>query len=83
MQVLQICVYDGLFLQEKSIWDAVTEHCWDHFHLQTFNAGFAFLSAENEDCQWALEAYGSIVEPKLLITDPPNHRPRACAHECH
>ena len=30
----------------------------------------AFLSAEKEeDYQWALEAFGSIVEPKLLITD--------------
>ena len=38
--------------------------------FKTFNAGFAFLSAEKEeDYQWALEAFGSIVEPKLLITD--------------
>jgi len=38
--------------------------------FKTFNAGFAFLSAEKEeDYQWALEAFGSVVEPKLIITD--------------
>ena len=38
--------------------------------FKTFNTSFAFLSAEKEeDYQWALEAFGSIVEPKLLITD--------------
>ena len=38
--------------------------------FKTFNAGFAFMSTEKEEeFQWALEVIGSIVEPKLLITD--------------
>jgi hypothetical protein len=38
--------------------------------FSTFNAGFAFLRMETcEEYTWALEAFSSIVRPKLIATD--------------
>ncbi len=36
----------------------------------TFNAGFAFLHAENEEAYaWVLEQFSKVVTPKVLCTD--------------
>jgi len=36
----------------------------------SFNAGFAFLSAETEDeYVWALKAFARIVQPHIIVTD--------------